>query len=110
MNIRFWHFIHDSAVKITLHPNQVLSHMFGGAHEEGWSSEAVTWTHEIDRVHRECISDGSDCDGRLTRGSETVCSISHLFENYFKEDRVSYPVWEPFDAYQRDYAAEAMNY
>lgn len=110
MNIRFWHFVHCSPVKITLRPKQVLSHEFGGQTDEGWEAEYITWSHEGDYVHRECVNDGSDCDGRLTRHSEAVCSHAFLKGNFVETNNLAYPDWTCIDAYQRDYAAEAMNY
>ena len=117
MNARFWTFIHDDYVKITLRPGQSLSHYMGGPTEEGWSSEATTWRHDGNTVTRQCTDDGCDCDGRLTRNYDCICPLSRLsyrtvrsWEGTWPKAVYNFPDWEVMDSSQRDYAAEAMGY
>ena len=47
---RFWVFIHDGWVKLTLRPEQTLRHSFGGPDDEGWSHTLTVWTWENHEV------------------------------------------------------------
>lgn len=112
-NIRFWHFMNDGWVKITLRPETTLHHYKSAPTDEGWSSEAVMWSYDGDVASMECIYDGRDCDGRLTRGYDlTLEKIETYPKGDCLEDFPGGPraVWRETDSYQRDQYAELMNY
>jgi len=114
-NCRFLVFINGSDVKLTLKPGQKLAHFQGAPNEEGWSSEYHKWSLSYDggTLHREYISDGCDCDGRLTRSDTARASADPDTFRWDCPDQYggrSFPYWTDGHAEQRDYAAEAMNY
>lgn len=67
MNFRFWTYWNGTWSKLTVRPGRRLYLKTGGAHEEGWSSHAEEFHHAGNGVVRHWCSDGTDCDGRLTR-------------------------------------------
>jgi hypothetical protein len=61
------------------------------------------------------VDDGTDCDGRLTRCSESYCTLDRLAvreppQEYAENVGIRTPEWERGPAYQRDWAAEACGY
>jgi len=82
--------------------------------DEGWSSETNIWENDKGRLFNECISDGRDCDGRLTRhwaGYATDLTGNPDWSGYTHEGKsIAYPKWEELKSGQRDYSAEAANY
>ena len=112
-NARFWIFINDAPAKITLKPGQALSHYQGGATDEGWQSTAETWELSTDAqtLTREHISDGADCDGRLTRGCDSIASADPAtFSGLYYTPELMRPDWQDADQYQRDQFAEMAGY
>jgi hypothetical protein len=105
---RFWTY-HNGAVRIKLNAGQTLHHSHGGATDEGYSWEANRYSFDGCMVSLEWHSESRDCDGRMTRGGETVCHVRNLAEGY-QEDGIRFPAWEQADEYQRDHSAEVMNY
>ena len=84
-----------------------LSWATGGPDDEGWSAEGWTVSHEGDHVRLEWWSDGSDCEGRLSRGGVSVWDG----ETYRKgHDGTFVPAWQAEGSHQRDYTAEAAGY
>ena len=107
---RFWVYW-NAPVKISLKPGQTLAYSTGRrATDEGWDFYAERWTHEGDRVRRESISDGVDCDGRLSGYCESESLIEADLQAGYETDGVVYPRWREIDRYQRDYQAEAAGY
>ena len=112
-NCRFWIFINDAPARLTLKPGQSLSHYQGGPTDEGWSSTATTWelSDNGELLRCEHISDGSDCDGRLTRGCEQIASANpEHFTGLYYTPELMRPDWRDADDWQRDHTAEAANY
>lgn len=115
-NARFWIYWNLGPVKITLRPGETRNLFYGVQTDEGWASEALTYTHEGDHVRRSWIDDGVDCDGRLTRCGEDVCPLGELHSNepYHEEGEPTpdwmWPAWQKESSSQRDYSAEAMTY
>lgn len=109
-NARFWVWFHNSPVKLTLKPGKTLSYASGGATDEGWHSESEQFWHEGDVIVRERVSDGCDCDGRLTTTSEYICPLSDLAENFVEEDNLAYPEWIRKNSCQYDEFARTMGY
>ena len=169
---RFWTYHNGSYVKLSIRPGKSLNHHEGGRTDEGWSSYGQIWRHEGEVVTWGQYSDGCDCDGRMSRGRESVCRLTDLKarpaetepatgyrigwmgqsrgyaynaalyarfgysadsnesgwnftdEPNFKPVTLAFtkpgivrlvtspprPRWQEAEAYQRDYAAEAMGY
>lgn len=126
INARFWVWWHDGWVKLTLRPQESLSAGHRGRHEEGWYSYDETWTHEGDRVVRECFNDGADCDGPSSKGQEDSCPLGRLSEVTHEKqtpwiegvgcefvpdpDAPLTPDWEKVSESQRDVYAEQMGH
>ena len=125
-NARFWTWINDGWVKLTLRPGSTLWWSHYTSHDEGWSSETVEWFLGDDVVTRTTETDGSDCDGRLSRSYVDECGIGELASvpamkqcEYSEEHwdgweidptRPMRPDWQKVRSGQRDYAAEAAGY
>lgn len=116
-NARFWEYVNGDVVKITLKPGQTLHWRQAHQTDEGWSSEEHTWSYVADplvpHVLNEYVNDGRDCDGRLTRFTDSECLLDLLQagnESYAIDPPVRYPAWQKVGSSQRDYAAEAAGY
>jgi hypothetical protein len=112
-NARFWELINGSPVKITLRPGQELQYSSFHWHDEGWTRETYWWRHDGDTIQNTYCNDGTDCDGRLTRGCSSFARLDQLAvrEPYGIDDpAVRWPNWQKLDSYQRDAYAEAMGY
>ena len=122
---RFWVWWNDGWVKLTLRPGQTLSHGYSGPTDEGWSSEHHNYEYDAETlcVTSHCTSDGSDCDGRLTRYYDCECRVDDLHavppppldEQAFcrrsiREFWPMRPLWKKIGSSQRDYNAEAAGY
>lgn len=113
MNARFWDFVNGDAVKLTLKPGQRLDHYQGGRTDEGWQSTATTWSLDAAGVFltREIMSDGADCDGRMTSGCECIAAADPAdFVPMYYTPELRRPNWQDVDRYHRDHAAEAAGY
>jgi len=108
-NARFWTYINGGPVKLTLHPGQRLTWGKWERTDEGWSSEAYTWTHEEQWVSLQWCDDGVDCDGRMRRGGKSFVPLTSLHAGNTM-DGITYPAWREKDSWQRDYQAEAAGY
>lgn len=110
-NARFWTWINGQTTKVTLRPGQSLSHYQWERTDEGWSSEFHSWEYTDNLIRRYCVSDGRDCDGRLTQEQVAECPVVDLASGYSDlEERVRYPEWTEEGRSQRDEYAEAMGY
>jgi hypothetical protein len=117
-NARFWEFINDDWVKVTLQPNQILAWENCSKDWEGYNLNHYRWSHEGDKVVCECTNIATDCDGRFDRFSEYECHLSQLQGRSLTSDinrnefelSLHLPSWVERDYQQRDYAAERMNY
>lgn len=113
MNVRFWFWWNDSAVKLTLRPGQTINFGTGGPDEEGWHYDAETIDYHGDFLTRKTYSGGTDCDGRLERESRLRCHVLGLrFYPYGNDNaqKIAFPKWEMLFASQRDQFAEAAGY
>jgi len=108
-NARFWIFVNDGPVKLTIKPGRPLHYYKWWRHDEGWSSEYVEWGHLGEGVMRVTETDGTDCDGRMSTGSTCTCRIEDLHMGS-SMDGVTYPLWKSQERSQRDYQAEAAGY
>lgn len=110
MNARFWVWANGGQVRITLRPGQSLSWGRSWEHDEGWSSENTTWSHQGNRIERLHATDGTDCDGRMSTQTRSLCPMDKLSAWHAEKDREPYPTWERVASYQRDYSAERAGY
>lgn len=111
-NARFWTYINGDYAKLTLKPEQELSHCTGGPCDEGSSYEAHTWEHTGTDIRAECHTWGRDCDGRHSHSHEGFCPLDNLHSHpsFDYPETILLPTWERGAASQRDYSAEAMGY
>lgn len=110
MNARFWVYVNDGMVKITLRPRQGLSWYHWWRHDEGWSSETESWYHDGAGVLHVTDTDGRDCDGRMSTEYRSRCRLSMLGARRIPECSEPLPEWERVSSSQRDYQAEAAGY
>lgn len=120
MNARFYVWENGQDIKITLRPGESVSWSSGGATDEGWSRDYETWSFDGTFVYNESISDGVDCDGRLTRECQSICHLMDLRKcqptqrDWTSGEDVAWgplvPQWRKLERSQRDQFAEAMNY
>jgi hypothetical protein len=109
-NARFWVVWNTDLVKLTLAPGQRLELFQLQRHEEGWSSSGKSFEHTGEAILQEIHDDGTDCDGRLTYSSTSVCPLAELaafVSDYFEEPL---PRWTVLESEQRDFNAEAAGY
>jgi hypothetical protein len=106
--IRFWTTDGRGAepVRLTIRNGKQLAWYRSQQTDEGWHAEGVTYEFDGKRVTRSAFSDGTDCDGRLSREdvSEWDCRTLH------NRLEVPLPVWSDSKVSQRDYSAEAAGY
>lgn len=115
---RFWEFVNDGFVKLTLKPGQTLRHSQGGRHEEGWWSRSNTWTFDGAEVVNDMLDDGTDCDGRLSHRYTGACPVEKLYARIqtlpyapdMGNGAIGLPDWQKVRSGQRDYMAEAAGY
>jgi len=99
-NARFWTWINDGWIRMTLQPGQEITHCVGGPHEEGYSYETTTYTHHGETVGREVFTESRDCDGRYDNAYSQAAAIDAL-DNVETPDRVMRPDWQTIDETQR---------
>lgn len=116
-NARWWDWVNDGWVKLTLRPGQSLSHQSGGPTDEGYSWSSETWEYDGRQVRNSFLATGRDCDGRHESGGACVAALGQLAVEFRPldwdrpdGDGVMVPHWEREDRYQRDYSAEAAGY
>lgn len=107
---RFWHY-HNGVVRIKLNAGQTIHHSHGGATDEGYSWETVSYYFDGEIVTCAWCTDARDCDGRMTRNGITHCSIHELACGHRDDETgITFPAWQHGENGQRDYSAEAMGY
>jgi hypothetical protein len=108
---RFWTYHIEGMVRVSLRDGESLHHSRSQETDEGWCSEATRWTLENGVVIRETVTDGRDCDGRLTRHYEDQCPVELLASQpAYDAPELMVPTWQDRKSSQRDEYAEAMNY
>lgn len=114
--VRFW-VMHPERldwVRISLREGEQVT--LGGrrrATDEGWTMSADTYTRDGDAVFHEHVSDGRDCDGRLTHGWKNRWDLADggRLRRPPIEGAPLTPCWESDDDdWQRDEYAEAAGY
>ena len=76
--IRFWIWWNDGPVKITVEPGQTVTAYRWSRCDEGWSSLLESFEHDGDSIVAETITDGRDCDGRLTQSWKGYAQLATL--------------------------------
>lgn len=109
MNARFliWN-ARGEAIKVTLHPGEVVSWSTGGPDDEGWHSEGEILEYADGGISRTAWTDGRDCDGRLSTETRLFCPMERLHSREY--EGLLLPDWERIESSQRDYQAEAAGY
>lgn len=117
VNARFWEYVNDGWVKLTLRPEQTLRHVQGGRDEEGWSVRAEAWEYDGTSVVGVYSSDGTDCDGRLQTEESYLAWVCELKARPPVDEGpglvaipVPRPEWRRCQCRQRDFTAEAAGY
>ena len=110
--LRFWVWHQNSPVKLTLTEGQGVhfgEHWHNG---EGWSFSDTYIEHCGNHLRRECISGGTDCDGRhetfLTQFAdiETAKALPGVYDN----DMLDFPNWVKQHCQVYDQFAQQMGY
>lgn len=111
-SIRFWEWINDGPVKITLQAGQSLHHSTYQKHDEGFSATFNQWHFDGHYVYCEHIDDGRDCDGRLTTDNHFYFKVNDAQAgNVCNFDAsVIFPHWQHGSAEIFDQYAQSMNY
>jgi hypothetical protein len=117
INARFWEYVNDGWVKLTLRPEQTLRHVQGGRDEEGWSVRAEAWEYDGRSVVGVYSSDGTDCDGRMQSEESYLAWVCELKARPPVDAGpglvaipVARPEWRRCHCRQRDFTAEAAGY
>lgn len=108
MNARFWIFVHDGFVKLTLRQGRPLRYWRAWDTDEGWSSVSEYFRLVDGVVLRDCSDDGRDCDGRMSSHVELACPVAALQSR--DGFAVPLPRWDRVSESRRDYQAEAAGY
>lgn len=115
-NARFWTWLNDGWVKITLKPEQTLEFYSGGQTDEGFSNSWESWEHEGDRVVYNITNDSRDCDGRHGTHYGYECGIGNMASrepNCMFPDEWNppgLPEWTEVRSRNYDQSAEAAGY
>ena len=106
-NARFWVMVNGDDVKVTLKPDQVLSHVAGGPCDEGYRYEENKWVHNGQVVSWYNHIDTRDCDGGTIHNGDFVCDITALkrYEVEIDGNLLQFPEWEKINRWQRDFSA-----
>jgi hypothetical protein len=108
----FWTWENDRWLGVHLKYGESITFSTGGTHDEGWTQNGTTYTHDGDVVRLQWWDSGVDCDGRLDRAGESVCALDQLQsrEPIDRDLPMRFPEWVSIDEYQRDHSAERMGY
>jgi hypothetical protein len=110
--MRFWTWVNDGWVKLSLRPGEYAQSERYRAHDEGGTASGETWEADEHGVCLEAWSDGRDCDGRMETFTRLYCPADRLAVREVEIDGESHmlPDWERVEASQRDHSAEAAGY
>jgi len=108
--VRFWDIAPNGGlVRITLEKGKPLHHNEAHATDEGWSATGQRWEYDGERVTCSQVTDGVDCDGRMTSYQEVSCPVGLLHAGEVIDGH-RFPRWQKDGSSQRDYTAESMGY
>jgi hypothetical protein len=110
-NSRFWVYVNNGWVRLTLRPGESCEWHTSCATDEGWRSEYRSWANDGSAIVSEFVTRERDCDGLFDRCGESECPLTELQSRSDEyTDGLSVPAWRSLDARQRDYSAEAAGY
>lgn len=84
-NARFWCWVADGWVRVTLRPGQSLTWGRSWRDPEGWGFETSTWRHVGQGVEEDWARGGRDCDGYVEAAGLLFCPLERL---------AAVPAWE----------------
>jgi hypothetical protein len=109
-NARFWTVVNNGLVKLTLRYGHPIIHARVQNTDEGWNMDANTWIHYGKHIEVLWVSDGRDCDGRMTNSGISRSSLEDLKAGHVNDEGIKFPIWHSIENNQRDYEAEKMGY
>lgn len=109
---RFWMYVNDGLVKLSIASGSSISFRYGGPHEEGYSYTEVTMRYRNGIVTKKSYTSACDCDGPLESWNTSQADINvrvylDCFEPVPPEQVLKF---ERVSGHQRDHYAEAMGY
>jgi hypothetical protein len=115
MNARFWVYVNDGWVKLTMKPDSELVHYRRGPCDEGWSGNGSTWRFDGHTLREYWIDEGRDCDGYIRTTGERYCDVGELKARVEEADsqfpdNPPRPVWHAGDERVHDEYAVAAGY
>jgi hypothetical protein len=75
---RFWVWVNDGWVKLSIPPGQCLTWSEAHPTDEGWSGQSQCWTNTGEEVILEWTDEGRDCDGFISHEGTSTCPIEQL--------------------------------
>jgi hypothetical protein len=113
-NARFWVFVNDGWVRLSLGVGQYLTHSVGGPDEEGFSYTHTRWARyghgREEFIEQSVATNARDCDGPLDTYWVGECRVDALEDHPSFDNAVPVPNWEKVSASQRDHFAEVAGY
>jgi len=109
MNARFWIFTNNGHVKLTLRPDQMLTHHKHSHHDEGVSWSVEQYYYDGEFVSCKWADGGTDCDGRHRREGAEYCRRDKLMAET-DDSGVKRPSWTRGKVVVTDEFAQAMGY
>ena len=123
---RFWVYWNGSYTKLTLQPGESVELWTSAPHDEGYSSNSVTYSHCGHTITESYHSASRDCDEPMEHFNERFCNFYYLkvipatvpfvddngLTQYRPDPQTMLPDWEQVKGArrQRDYFAEAAGY
>lgn len=106
-NARFWIWINDGPVKLTLKPGGFLQHYQAQPTEEGYEAEYTSWYHGGDLIERLYETQSRDCDGRFDTSQEDHCEVD---QPHNQDGEILYPKWKQIQSEVYDEFARMAGY
>lgn len=108
---RFWTFVNNDAVKLTISKDKALKWAKVITHDEGWEIQHMHWYIDVadDTLVVESFFKGKDCDGPYTSYDKLKARLTRL--NYLRGDHdIHLPEFKLIECGQQDLTAERMGY
>lgn len=110
-NVRFWTYLNQGWVKLTLKQGQTIRHGKAWLTEEGYDSYAREWQHNGDKIGYVYHSAGRDCDGSHSETQYLSNSVPMKFEENEYSPSGMVPDWSRAKpSYCYDQFAQMANY
>lgn len=129
--VRFYEYINETFVKLSIKQGQKLEFSTGGKCDEGFDVTYFTYKFDGEMLTLDVFNDARDCDGRFQSGQELCANVktdlklgnidvSELsrqvswdqsnWENQKSVEIGTLINWKKVDNYQRDFEAERCGY